>query len=377
MDKVCSQEAHILPKEMDQAFLSSLPGYENHEKVYMSSYRGEEDIFLIIAIHSTVCGPALGGLRLAYYKNKEEAFSDALRLSAAMTYKNVLAGIPYGGGKAVLFVRDKDSMRDSLYRKSVFEWVGEQVNYLNGTYLTAEDLNVSVEDVSIISTRTAHVKGLVNYLLPGEDLTSEMTAWGVWKAIQICIQNPHNEKFVVQGAGGKVGRVLAEYIYHAGGDLYVSDLLEKKNKLFEILRSRKIERYTYLNPEDVFAIQNAILVPCALGGILNSKTIPELVSHQCRAVIGCANNQLEKPEDGDLLHENGILYAPDYVINMGGVIGVATLNYNRGNIDYVRSVVARRIYSVLTEVFQKSQNMERAPSRIAEEMAREFLAKKT
>ena len=281
-----------------------VPGYE---RVLLGSddlagYQG------IIAIHSTALGPAVGGTRYWNYKTEDEAITDALRLARGMTYKNALAGLPFGGGKSIILRDGKGADREQLFRAH-----GRMVNSLTGKYITAEDVGTSPADMAYILKETTYVGGLQGR--SGDP--SPHTARGVFRAMQATAKYKWGSddlagKIVAIQGCGHVGYFLAGELARVGAKLIVTDVDAAKVK-----RLADEHRATPVAPEDIYSVQADIFAPCALGGVLNDQTIPQL---KAALVVGGANNQLLEPRHGDLLESRGIIYAPDYATNAGGVI---------------------------------------------------------
>ncbi len=280
-----------------------------HEQVLFSyepscGYRG------IIAVHDTTLGPALGGTRFWNYESDLDALIDVLRLSRGMTYKAALAGLNLGGGKAVIIGDNKTRDREILMRAH-----GRAVDSLGGRYITAEDVGTSVEDMDFVHMETEWVVGIVGR--SGDP--SPVTAYGVYRGIKACALKRYgsdqlaDRSIAVQGAG-HVGYNLCRYLADEGAKLFVTDIDEiKVRRVAEELGAEAVE------PAEIYQVDADVFAPCALGAVLNDRTIPML---QVDIVAGAANNQLETSEHDDLLQEKGILYAPDYVINAGGLINV-------------------------------------------------------
>ncbi|NEU11121.1 Glu/Leu/Phe/Val dehydrogenase [Methylobacterium sp. BTF04] len=261
----------------------------------------------IIAIHSTKRGPALGGCRMLPYASEDAALSDALRLSRGMSYKNALAGLPCGGGKAVIIGDPRTDKTPDLLRA-----FGRCVDMLGGRYLTAEDSNISTPDVALMRETTRHVR---RGPFDGSGDPSPVTAWGVFLGIKVGLEHRgldvDGATVIVEGLG-KVGLALAHYLHEAGATLLVSDV--DGEKVAEACRRYRAEA---LAPGSAHRAAADVYSPNAYGATLNAVTIPEI---RARVVAGGANNQLATPEDGHRLREAGILYCPDYVVNAGGVI---------------------------------------------------------
>ncbi|MBI4211297.1 MAG: Glu/Leu/Phe/Val dehydrogenase, partial [Deltaproteobacteria bacterium] len=291
--------------------LSKMVSY-GHEQVVFCNDK-ESGLRAIIAIHSTLLGPALGGLRMWPYPSEEAALYDVLRLSRGMTYKAAISDLALGGGKAVII---GDPKKDK--NKKLFEAFGRYVDSLGGRYITAEDVNIDVHDVDIIRTKSKHVVG-TDRNLGGSGDPSPFTALGVFMGIKATAKNVYGSdslkgrRVLIQGVGS-VGAKLAHSLISDGAEVLVSDIdLDRIERLKKELPVEVVSHDKYAStPCDIFS-------PCALGAILNDQTIPEL---KCRVVAGGANNQLERPEHAKLLKQRDILYAPDYVINAGGLISV-------------------------------------------------------
>jgi leucine dehydrogenase len=295
----------------------------------------------IIAIHDTTLGPALGGTRLWDYSKDEDAEFDVLRLSRGMTYKAACAGLNLGGGKAVIIGDAKKIKTEALFRS-----FGRFVNSLGGRYITAEDVNVNVGDMEWCAAETNYVTG-ISSRPGGSGDPSPVTAWGVFQGIKAAARHRLGKdslsglKVAVQGTGA-VGRYLCGYLKDAGAELFVSDIDAVKTKSMAEKFGAKV-----VEGQAIFAADVDVFAPCALGAIINDETIPML---KCPIVAGGANNQLlDENKHGKILRDKKILYAPDYVINAGGLINV--YNELRGyNADVARKQ-AEGIYQTLLQVF--------------------------
>jgi leucine dehydrogenase len=269
-----------------------------------SGYRG------IIAIHDTTLGPALGGTRFWNYANEEEAVTDALRLSRGMTYKNAVAGLNLGGGKAVIIGDNRTTRREMIFRAH-----GRFVESLGGRYITAEDVGTGTADMDFVHMETNHVAGLENK--SGDP--SPVTARGVFRAIQASAmarwgsESVKGRTVIVQGLGS-VGLNLSRELHAAGAKLVVTDIDRARVE-------RAVSEFSAraVDPAAIYSQAGDIFAPCALGGIINDETLPQL---KVEIVAGAANNQLLEQRHGDDLEARGMLYAPDYVANAGGVINV-------------------------------------------------------
>jgi leucine dehydrogenase len=269
-----------------------------------SGYRG------IIAVHSTVLGPALGGTRFWNYASDEEAIVDALRLARGMTYKNAVAGLNLGGGKSVIIGDNKTVDREMIFRAH-----GRFVESLGGRYITAEDVGTSTSDMDYVHMETDYVSGLAGR--SGDP--SPVTAHGVFRAIEASAKQRWGSNelahrtIAIQGCG-HVGYYLAKELHERGAKLVVTDIdADRVKRVVNEFGARAV------GAEEIYSVQADIFAPCALGAIINDKTIPQL---KVEVVAGAANNQLLEERHGDELERRNILYAPDYVANAGGVINV-------------------------------------------------------
>jgi leucine dehydrogenase len=321
-----------------------------------------EQMRAIIAIHDTRLGPALGGSRFISYANEQAALVDALRLARAMTSKAALARLPHGGGKAVLI-----RPAGEFDRSALFASFARTVDGLGGRYITTEDSGTSTEDMEVVRRTTRHVCGF-DVKSGGSGDPSPFTALGVRRGIEACVKfklgraSLSGIRVAVQGVGN-VGYHLCRELAAAGAKLIVADvrdeLAQRAKDEFgaEIAASATIHR----SECDVFA-------PCALGGALNDRTVPEL---HCTIVAGAANNQLASDRNGEALRARGILYAPDYAINAGGLINVAqeVAGYDA---EKARARTLR-IYDTILEICERSAHASESPHRIADAMVREIL----
>lgn len=287
------------------------PEFSGHENVVFCR-DAASGLSAIIAIHSTVLGPGLGGCRMAPYGSDMEALSDVLRLSSGMTYKNALAGLPYGGAKAVIL---GDPYADKT--PAMLAAFGRHVERLAGRYISGEDVGISVADMEAARTATRHVRGIAE---GGAGDPSPATAYGVFAGIQAALlhrtgaSDLRGRTVSLQGLGN-VGTHLLESLVSAGAEVYVSDVrADKVAAAVARFGARPVE------VSNAHRIKVDVYAPCALGAVLNATSIPELGA---AIVAGAANNQLARPEDGERLRARGILYCPDYVINAGGVISIA------------------------------------------------------
>lgn len=312
----------------------------------------------IIAMHSTRLGPALGGCRYLTYSDTHSAVADAARLAQSMSYKAALAGLPFGGGKAVILRPAHVPNRGAL-----FEAFGRFIETLNGRYITAVDSGTKSEDMDCIAQYTQHVTSTRSAGDP-----SPHTAMGVFAGIRASAMarlgsdDLQGLRIAVQGLG-QVGYALAEQLAAAGAELLVSDLDPGRVVLaVEQLGAQAVRH------EELAATPCDIFVPCGLGGVLDQATVAHL---HCAVVAGAANNQLASPEVAELLEARGILYAPDYVINSGGLIYVA-LQYQGAELPAITAHLSR-IGQRLTAIYAQAQAQNRSPARVAAQQAEVLL----
>jgi leucine dehydrogenase len=321
---------------------------------YMERYGFEQLIYFydkttglkgITCIHDTTLGPALGGTRLWNYATEEEATLDVLRLARGMSYKAAAAGLNLGGGKTVL-IGDASKVKSEAY----FRALGRYVQSLNGRYITAEDVNTNTRDMEYISMETDHVVGLEGK----SGNPSPLTALGAFHGIRAALQYAHGTDdmskftFAVQGAG-QTGYFLINYLLEAKAKkIYFSEINPKH---IERMKNEHPE-VEFVEPKDIFSLDVDVFSPCALGAILNDETIPQI---KAKIIAGTANNALaDEEKHGNMIKDAGILYAPDFVINAGGVINVyhELKGYNR--VSAVRDI--EKIYNRLLEIFEIAKN---------------------
>jgi leucine dehydrogenase len=338
--------------------------FDDHERVIFCR-DAATDLRAIIAIHSTALGPAAGGCRLWSYISDDEALHDVLRLSQGMSYKNAMAGLTFGGGKAVILKTKDFAGTDALYEK-----FGDFVELLNGTYITAEDVGMSVEIMQTIARRTRFVSGLPKKAGQAGGDPSPKTAFGVFHGIEAAVRFKLSRdgvkglKVAVQGVGN-VGYNLCRYLHEAGAKLVLADMNDSRVKA-------ACDEFgaEAVSLDEILFQEVDVLSPCALGAVLNERTIPRL---KAAIVAGAANNQLETLADGQRLLDAGILYAPDYVINGGGIINVASEYHGTEDDDEVVELVAA-IGPRLTRIFEEAVATGRPTNVIADEQARKIIA---
>lgn len=319
----------------------------------------DTQLFAIIAIHNLKRGPALGGCRWRHYENTGDAIYDALRLARGMTFKSAISHLPHGGGKAVI-LRPKEPIRD---KEKYFASFAEFINELNGTYITAADSGTTVEEMDIISKYTKYVTSTTKIGNP-----AIYTAHGVLRGIQAAVKFKLKKDslkglhITIQGVG-QVGYLLAKSCHELGATLTVSDITPELTE-----RCKKELNATVVPPDRIHTIKSDVYAPCALGAILNHRTISDL---QSPIIVGSANNQLAEMSDGHLLHRLGILYAPDYVANAGGVIQASAKYYDKSEGTLIKNIDG--IYDTLMTIFERSEKTHKSTSDIADELALEIL----
>jgi len=341
--------------------------FEGHEGVH-ALFDAKSGLKCVIAVHSTALGPAAGGCRMWDYPTAEAALTDALRLSRAMSYKNAMADIPLGGGKAVIIGDARTEKTPEL-----FEAFGRAVEGLCGRYWAAEDVGVSPADLAHARRESRFIAGLDGHPAASGD-PSPVTADGVFRGVELCVRRALGRGLdgvtvALQGVG-HVGAYLADRLHAAGARLIITDVNEQA--LSEVAARTGAQVVT---PSAIFDAEADVFAPCALGGAINAETLPRL---KVRVIAGGANNQLADPEIGRAVFAHGILYAPDYVINGGGIINVAgeirALDRNEAfDPAWVEGKVARMI-ETLGEVLDRAQAERRPTHEVANEIARARIA---
>ncbi|WP_371362573.1 Leucine dehydrogenase [Sporomusa rhizae] len=341
---------------------------------YMTNYKYEQLVMCqdevsglkaIICIHDTTLGPALGGTRMWNYATEEEAIVDALRLARGMSYKNAAAGLNLGGAKAVIIGDSKKDKSEALFRA-----FGRFVDGLNGRYITAEDVGTCVEDMDYIKMETNHVAGLGSTAGSSGD-PSPITAYGVWKGVKASAKEAwgsdslSGKTIAVQGLG-HVGYTLCKHLHEEGANLIVTDIFpENVDHVVTDFGAKAVK------PDEIYGVNCDIFSPCALGAIVNDETIPLL---KCRVIAGAANNQLKEERHGQIIQDKGIVYAPDFIINAGGVINVADELLDGG---YNRERALRKvdgIYRNIEQVIAISKRDNIPTYKAAEVLAEERIA---
>ena len=344
---------------------------------YMERYGYEQLCFFhdkytglkaITCIHSTVIGPSLGGTRFWNYHNEEDAVEDVLRLARGMTYKNALAGLPLGGGKSVILGDPAELRKDPIRREAFWRAFGRYIEGLSGRYITAEDVGTSTQDMVYVSMETRNVAGL-----PGRSGDpSPSTALGVYKSIQACCMHVYGDSSVkgktvaVQGLGN-VGYNLCKLLNEGGASLIVTDVNDASVK-----RAVKEFGAKAVGIDDIYAVSCDIYAPCALGATVNDDTIPKLT---CKIVCGAANNVLkDAPLHAKALQGRGIVYAPDYLANAGGVINVSFELAEGGYNEEAALRDIDRIYLRMLDILKISSETGRLTYETADQLAEDRIA---
>ncbi len=338
--------------------------FDNHESLHYF-HDAATGLKAIVAIHSTALGPGAGGTRRWVYLNDADALTDVLRLSRGMSYKNAVAGLKFGGGKAVILASDAAPKSAELFRA-----FGRCVGSLGGRYITAEDVGCSVDDMRYVREQTEFVSGLPQSGSDAGGDPSPWTALGCFDGIEAAVHarlgadSVKGLRVAVQGVG-HVGLHLCRMLHEAGAELFVSDV--NRDSLRQVSAEMPV---TIVPPGELLFADVDVLAPCALGNILTSTTIPKI---RAKVIAGGANNQLATPADGMRLAEREILYAPDYVINAGGIISVAAEYYGSSSENDVRADVGR-IRDRLVDIFRQARETGRPTNELADELARKLVA---
>ncbi|MBI2872756.1 MAG: Glu/Leu/Phe/Val dehydrogenase [Chloroflexi bacterium] len=314
-----------------------------------------------IAIHDTTLGPALGGCRVWAHRTEDEALMDVLRLGRAMTYKSAAAGLPLGGGKALIMADPNTQKTEALFRS-----FGRFVDSLGGRYITTEDVGTTTPDLVWISYETRHVTGLPE-AMGGSGDSSQITGFGVFQGMRACAQEVWNtdslegRTVAIQGFG-KVATFLSQHLLEAGAKLVVTDIYPEK-----LMAARQLDGVKVVSPEEIYDVPCDIFSPCALGGVLHKDTIPRL---RGQIVCGGANNQLLTEEDGERLQRRSILYAPDFIVNAGGVISISCeigAKYSEAAAKQKTAAIFDTMQRVIATAKRQEITTAKAADRLAEE----------
>jgi len=338
--------------------------FDNHEHV--AFYHDEAaGLSAIIAVHNTNLGPALGGCRMWPYVNSAEALTDVLRLSKGMTYKSAMANLKLGGGKSVI-IGDPRKVKTP----EMMTAMGKFVDSLGGKYFTAEDSGISVTDLKTMAQESDYIAGTkAHYHYAGETADGNpapSTAYGVFVGVKASVEHAlksdlNGVRVVIQGMG-HVGYRLAEHLHNAGAKLFVTDIYPEG-----VDRAVKELGATAVAPEEIYGLDVDVVAPCAMGASINDETLSTL---KAKVIAGAANNQLAREEIGDVLQERGIVYAPDYVINAGGVIDIYHQRMESSSNEALRDHL-EQIGDTLKEIFERADAEGRATNRVANVIAEE------
>jgi leucine dehydrogenase len=342
-----------------------LPDFDDHEAVHL--FRdAESGLSAIIAVHSTHLGPAAGGVRFWHYSDSTQAITDALRLSRGMSFKNAMAGLPMGGGKAVILADEAGTKTPEMLRA-----FGRIIDSLGGRYVTAEDVGMTTGDMVVIRSETDHVSGLpVESGAAGGD-PGPYTALGVFLGVKAAAKralgtdNLKGVHVAIQGIGS-VGGGLAKLLAEEGARLTLADVNVDRAAALATEYGGEV-----VSADAILTTEADIVSPCALGAILDEKSIAAL---RCSAVAGGANNQLATPNDGQRIHDRGILFAPDYVINAGGIINVGLEYLGQGDQEEVETRIAK-IPERLEQVWQESEETGDPAADVADRIARRLIGR--
>ena len=336
-------DLNILEKTTIDGAVFSNQSFSDHEQIVFCNDK-ETGLKAIIGIHSTTLGPALGGTRMWNYNNEAEAIKDVLRLSRGMTFKASISGLNLGGGKAVIIGDSRKDKTDALMQK-----FGSYVDSLSGRYITAEDVGINTHDMEMVKLKTNHVTG-IPISMGGSGDPSPVTAYGVFMGIKASADykwgsdNLNGKKVLVQGIG-HVGETLVKHLTEAGADVYINDIHEDRLKEVSSIYDSKI-----ILGNDIYGLDMDIYAPCALGATVNSDTIPLF---KCEIIAGAANNQLAVENlHGQMLRDRNILYAPDFLINAGGLINVYSEIANYDRAESIKKT--EEIYNTTLDIFKES-----------------------
>jgi leucine dehydrogenase len=339
----------------------------DHEEILVR--RGARTgIFTLVAVHSTARGPALGGCRMWNYSDTRAALRDVMRLSEGMTYKAAVAGLPLGGGKGVIALPPGERLTGDRRREALLDFA-DCVNRMEGTYLTAEDVGISDDDVAVMSEVTSHVTGLSRQR-GGSGDPSPWTALGVYEALRVSCERAFGtteldgRTITVIGLG-HVGSHLARRLAGDGARLKVSDVDEGKRALAQELGAE------WVAPDEALVAEADVVAPCALGGILDHESVPQL---RCKVIAGAANNMLADTSVDALLAEHGVLWCPDFVANAGGIINIAVEFEPEGYSEEKADQDVRGIADTVRRIFGEMDASGRTPLAAAMEIARQRVA---
>lgn len=358
-----SNDKVLLDKEYP--LFSELTNMEHEQLVFCS--RPEVGLKAIVAIHDTTLGPALGGTRMWHYHSEDEAIKDVLRLSRGMTYKAAISGLNFGGGKAVIIGDSRTDKTEAMFRA-----FGKFIDGLAGRYITAEDVGMTEREMSWIHFETDHVTGIPKSLGGGGD-PSPLTAYGVYMGMKAAAKRAYGsdslsgKRIGIQSAGS-VATHLARYLKNENATLFVTDIFkEKAQKLADETGAKSV------TPDDIYTLDLHIFSPCALGGVINSDTIPHL---SCDIIAGGANNILDdEKKHARMLQDREILFTPDYVINAGGIINISTELQNEGYNEKLAMERTSEIYNTVLKIFEYADTQNLTPVEASNLLAEDRIQK--
>lgn len=337
--------------------------FDQHKEVVFCNDE-KSGLKAIIAVHNTNLGPSLGGCRMYPYASSDEALTDVLRLSKGMTYKAAMANLKQGGGKAVI-IGDPRKVKN----KEMFEALGDFVQKLGGDYVTAEDSGVSVSDLQATAERTEFVAGIKAKFTydgsPADGNPAPGTAYGVFVGLKASVEyalkrDLSGVKVAIQGLG-HVGYRLAKHLHEDGAELFVTDIFPE-----QLEKAKEEFGATVVGPDEIFGLDVDVFAPCALGAIINADTLPQI---KAKVIAGAANNQLAHEEVGIEVRQKGILYAPDYVINAGGIIDIYHQTQDGTPDDLKQHLEA--IGDTLVEIYARADETNEATNFVANKIAEE------
>lgn len=334
------------PEVKNKSVFSRMEDMQHEQVVFCQDE--QTGLKAIVAIHNTILGPSMGGTRMWNYATEEEAVNDVLRLSRGMTFKSALAGLNIGGGKAVIIGDAKKQKSEVFMRR-----FGKFVNSLNGKYYTAEDVNISTRDIEYMSMETPFVVGKPAYM-GGSGDPSPMTAYGVYMGMKAGAKKAYGtdsltgKNILVQGVG-QVGKYLIDHLVKENANVFIADIFEEK---IRVITDKHPSVSVMEDPNNIYQMEMDIYSPCALGATLNDETIPDL---KCAVVAGAANNQLkDERKHGAMLTDKNIIYAPDFLINSGGISNVYYEYLGNHNEDRVKAST-ENIFNVCLDVLNYSE----------------------
>lgn len=346
-------------------FIFDLMAEHNYENIFFCQ---EKTVGLraIIVIHNTTAGPAAGGIRMWPYETETDAIRDAVRLARGMTYKNVAAGLPYGGGKCVVIGDPKRDKNEALLRV-----LARFINRLGGLFLTGLDVGTTIHDIDLMRVESPYTV-TVSETLGGPGDSSVATAFGVFQGIRACLKEvygsplPQGRTVAVQGVGS-VGKELVKYLVETGANVMIADIDQARVQAV----ASQHAHVRAVPPEEIQRLDVDVYSPCALGAVLNDQTVPEL---RCKIVCGSANNQLAEARNGDMLAQGEILYAPDYIVSAGGVIAGAD-SLNPGGFNRQRAMEkVTQIYRTMSNVIAIAKEQGIPTYKAADVLAEQRLA---